>query len=85
MAIAFTKRFPAGRAFADYMNSALSEAGGFSDALQRGALPAFDRVALCKSRSNLRRAASMLPQALLDSDESSGPPLHHYRRVACTE
>ena len=46
MAIAFTKRFPAGRAFADYMNSALSEAGGFSDALQRGALPAFDNVAL---------------------------------------
>ena len=66
-------------------NSALSEAGGFSDAPQRGALPAFDNVALCKSRSRLRRAASLLPQALLNSDESSGPPLRRYRRVACPE
>lgn len=69
----------------DYMNSALSEAGGFSGALQRGALPAFDNDALCKSRSTLRRAASMLPQALLNSDETFGQSLRRYRRVACTE
>jgi hypothetical protein len=66
-------------------NSALSEAGGFSDAPQRGALPAFDNVALCKSRSTFRRAASMLPQALLNSGGSSGRHCSRYRRVACTE
>ena len=76
---------PRGELACDYMNLALSEAGGFSDALRRGALPAFDNVALCKSRSTIRRAASMLPQALVNSGGSSGPPLRRYRRVACTE
>ena len=47
-------------------NSAFSDGGGFSVFAPAKRVPTSENDALCKSRDNVRRVVSLLPQALQD-------------------
>ena len=47
-------------------NSAFSDGGGFSVLAPAKRVPTSENDALCKSRDNVRRVVSLLPQALQD-------------------